>query len=454
MCIGDLHTEKEIFMSSTYVVIVLCIVVALLILMVGKLKFHAILALLIATITLGILVGTPLEKIPSTLNSGFGSTCTSVALVIFLGSLLGLILSETGAIVKLTTSLVDFCGKKRVLWAIGTSACILGIPVFPDTVSLLTIPLCTNLAQQTGISMMAFAAVIQVSIVTSSLVPPTPGPVAGAATLGLSLGEAIPWGILVSIPGLIATVLYASTLKNEHVELNANFLNQEDTKDKITMSLIRAILPFVVPVLLIVGQTVTGVLLPGTIFASVMNFIGAPLSALIIGCFLAVFLQVKEWWKREDVRNDWISKAVIDCAGPVFITALGGSLAAFIKSAGVAETLANLVVSAHIPGIFVPMLIGILIRIVTGSNTLAVTTSAALCQPMLETLGVSTLAAYLAMCSGGIAFSHANSSGFWLTCSLSNLDFKQGLRSVGGSTLIGGLACCAMTLVLYFTGII
>ena len=70
MCIGDLHTEKEIFMSSTYVVIVLCIVVALLILMVGKLKFHAILALLIATITLGILVGTPLEKIPSTLNSG------------------------------------------------------------------------------------------------------------------------------------------------------------------------------------------------------------------------------------------------------------------------------------------------------------------------------------------------------------------------------------------------
>ena len=151
-------------MSSTYVVIVLCIVVALLILMVGKLKFHAILALLIATITLGILVGTPLEKIPSTLNSGFGSTCTSVALVIFLGSLLGLILSETGAIVKLTTSLVDFCGKKRVLWAIGTSACILGIPVFPDTVSLLTIPLCTNLAQQTGISMMAFAAVFAMSI--------------------------------------------------------------------------------------------------------------------------------------------------------------------------------------------------------------------------------------------------------------------------------------------------
>lgn len=100
-------------MSSTYVIIVLCIVVALLIFMVSKLKFHAILALFIATITLGILVGTPLEKIPSMLNSGFGSTASSVALVIFLGSLLGLILSETGAIIKLTNSLVKFCGKKR-----------------------------------------------------------------------------------------------------------------------------------------------------------------------------------------------------------------------------------------------------------------------------------------------------------------------------------------------------
>ena len=145
-------------MSSTYVVIVLCLVVALLILMVGRLKFHAILALFVATVTFGILVGTPLEKIPSILNTGFGSTCTSVALVIFLGSLLGLILSETGAILKLTNSLVRFCGEKKVLWAVGSSCCILGIPVFPDTVSLLTIPLSTNLANRTGISMMAFAS--------------------------------------------------------------------------------------------------------------------------------------------------------------------------------------------------------------------------------------------------------------------------------------------------------
>lgn len=135
-------------MSETYVIIALLIVVLLLIFMVSKLKCHAIISLFTATVVLAILVGVPLAEIPKMINSGFGSTCTSVALIIFLGSLLGLILSETGAIQKLTNSLVKICGEKRVLWAVGTSCCILGIPVFPDTVSLLTIPLCTNLAKK------------------------------------------------------------------------------------------------------------------------------------------------------------------------------------------------------------------------------------------------------------------------------------------------------------------
>lgn len=440
--------------SNVIVIISLLVVVAILIVMVSKLKFHAIIALFTATLLLALMVGTPINEIPGLINSGFGSTCASVALVIFLGSLLGLILSETGAIQKLTTSLVSLCGKKRVLWAVGISTYILGIPVFPDTVSLLTIPLCTNLAQSTGISMMAFASVIQISITTSSLVPPTPGPVAGAAALGLPLGQAIPWGILVSIPGLIATVIWSSHIKNKQIPLNDSFLHTEVTTEQIQMSLVRAVAPIIIPIVLIIGQTAASVLVPDTIFAKMMGFIGAPMSALIIGCLFAVFLQVKGWRTKKEVRDTWITKAVVDCAGPVFITALGGSLAAVIKNAGVAENLADLIVQAHIPGIFVPMLIGILIRTITGSNTLGVTTAAALCQPMLDRLGLSPLAAYLAMCAGAVIMSHANSSGFWLTCSMSNMDFKQGIQSVGMSTLLSGAACCVTVLVLYFAGLI
>lgn len=443
-------------MTATYVFVVLIISVGALVLMVSKFKFHAVLALYLATVLLALLVGTPIEKIPNMINVGFGNTSKSVAMVIFLGSLLGIILKNTGAIVKLTDSLVKFFGKKRVLWGIGTSCCILGIPVFPDTVSLLVIPLCTNLSKKTGISMMAFASVIQISITTSSLVPPTPGPVAGAAALSLPLGLAIPWGTLVAIPGLIATVLYASSLKDIPAPLNENFLDTMSDEDaaKVTMGFLKAIFPVLLPVVLIIMQTVSKIVVPKTWFANLMTFIGSPMSALVIGCFAAVFIQVREVVSNMEIRDKWINMAVVDCAGPVFITALGGSLATFIKSANAAEILAQAIVDAHIPGIFVPMLIGFMIRTATGSNTLGVATAAALCEPMLDILGISNLAAYLAMCSGAVAFSHANSSGFWLTCSMTKLNFKQGLRAIGGSTALSGLACSVFTLILYFAGVI
>ena len=443
-------------MSSAYVFAVLFISIGFLIFMVSKLKFHAILALYIATVLLALLVGTPIEKIPNMINTGFGNTCKSVALVIFLGSLLGIILNKTGAIVKMTDCLVKFFGKKRVLWGIGVSACILGIPVFPDTISLLLIPLCTNLSKRTGISMMAFAAVIQCSVITSSLVPPTPGPVAGAAALGLPLGVAIPWGMVVSIPGLIAAVLYSNSLRNLPAPLNEAFLDADENQDttQVSMGFLKAIFPIILPVVLIILQTGTQVFMPKTYFAKVMAFIGAPLSALFIGCFAAAFMQLRGVLSNMDIRDKWITQAVVDAAGPVFITALGGSLAAFIKSANAAQILAQTIVDAHVPGIFVPLLISFLIRVATGSNTLAVATAAALCEPMLKILGISNLACYLAKCSGGLPFSHANSSGFWLTCSMSQLNFKQGLRSIGGVTAVQGVACGIFTIILFYAGLI
>lgn len=100
-------------MTSTYVFVVLIVSVGALVFMVSKLKFHAVLALYLASLMLALLVGTPIEKIPKMINTGFGNTCKSVALVIFLGSLLGIILNKTGAIVKLTTLWSNSSARKK-----------------------------------------------------------------------------------------------------------------------------------------------------------------------------------------------------------------------------------------------------------------------------------------------------------------------------------------------------
>ena len=133
---------------------------------------------------------------------------------------------------------------------------------------------------------------------------------------------------------------------------------------------------------------------------------------------------------------------------------MGGALAAFIKDAGIADVVAQGVVSVNFPGILIPIIIAALIHVVTGSNALGVMTAAALVEPMLGTIGVSPLAAFLCCGTGALMFKHANSSGFWVTVSMSNMDIRQGIKGVSvGSTIAGGTGA-AVTLILHYAGLI
>ena len=149
--------------------------------------------------------------------------------------------------------------------------------------------------------------------------------------------------------------------------------------------------------------------------------------------------------------NDWVESALRSSAMPIMVTAMGGALAAFIKNAGVANAVAETVVQFSIPGIIIPILIAALIHVITGSNALGVMTAAALVEPMLGALGISPLAAFG---TGALMFKHANSSGFWVTVTMSNMDIRQGIRAVGGGSTVAGVTGAAITVILHFAGII
>jgi GntP family gluconate:H+ symporter len=149
-----------------------------------------------------------------------------------------------------------------------------------------------------------------------------------------------------------------------------------------------------------------------------------------------------------------VESALRSSAMPIMVTAMGGALAAFIKDAGVAKVIADAVINVSFPGILIPIIIAALIHVVTGSNALGVMTAAALVEPMLDTIGVSPLAAFLCCGTGALMFKHANSSGFWVTVTMSNMDIRQGIRGVSiGSTIAGGVGAL-ITVVLHYAGLI
>lgn len=440
-------------MSTGYILSVFAVVIVIMIFLITKVNLHAAISILLAAIALGIGLQTPWQELEGVINSGFSGTIKDIAIVIFLGCLLGKVLEETGAAYQITNSALKLFGEKRVIWAIGLSSLILGIPIWADTVVILLIPIVSMLAVKTGRSMMAYGTALYLgALVTASLVPPTPGPIAAAGLLGVPLGDAILWGLIVAIPSVFMAVLYCNTLK-EKVLPKEEYLNVDVYDDKKIPSLGLSLAPIVLPLILIVANNGINAAFPETAIANIFAFIGSPLAALLAGCIFSLLLTGKEWNSKK-VLNDWVEDGLKSAAMPIVVTGMGGALAAFIKNSGVADKIAELVVGFNIPGIIIPIVVAALIHVVTGSNALGVMTSAALVQPMLDTLGISPLAAFLCCATGALMFKHTNSSGFWVTVTMSNMDARQGIKGVGVGSTIAGFTGAVITVILYYLGII
>ena len=441
-------------MSTSYVLIVFAVVIALMIILISKCKVNAAMGILVSALILSVALKTPWEKIESTINSGFSGTIKSVAIVIVLGCTMGTVLEKTGAAIKITKWAIGLVGEKNMIWAIALSSAILGIPIFADTVVILLIPIVSLLAVKTNKSMMSYGTALYLgALVTASLVPPTPGPVSAAALLNVPLGQAILWGAIVAVPSVIAATLYCMTLKTP-VAPKEEFLKSAAESENMELpSLFKSLLPILFPLFLILLNTVASILVPETPIANFLAFIGSPLAALFTGCILSLPLTGKKWRSKE-VLHDWVNEGIVASAIPIVVTGMGGALATFVKNAGVAEKIADIIVQSPFPAILIPIIIAAIIHVVTGSNALGVMTAAALVEPMLATLGISPVAAFLACGTGALMFKHANSSGFWVTVSMSNMNVNQGIRGVGGASTVAGFTGAVVTCILVFLHII
>jgi len=441
-------------MSTAYILLAFAVCIGLLVVSISKWKVHPVTSILVITMILAISIGTPWEEIVGTINAGVAKTLKSIAMVIVLGCILGKILEETGAAVRITKATVALFGERHVIWAIVLASAVLGIPIWADTVVILLIPIVSNLALQSKRSMISFGTALYMgALVSASLVPPTPGPVAAAALLHLPLGSAILWGIVVTVPSLIAATLYCMTIKEPLAPKEEYVRSAALAQDAPLPGIGSSLLPIVLPLILIFMNTLFNALLPDTAIADFFSFIGSPLAALLAGCMFALVLTGREW-RSKKVQNDWVEAALRSSAMPIMVTAMGGALAAFIRNAGVAEIIANQVVDISFPGILIPIIIGALIHVITGSNALGVMTAAALVEPMLDTIGVSPTAAFLACGTGALMFKHANSSGFWVTVSMSNMDIRQGIKGVSVASTIAGVVGAAVTIALHYSGLI
>ncbi|WP_017609031.1 GntP family permease [Nocardiopsis xinjiangensis] len=462
-------------MPDLYALLAFLCAIVLLVLFIARFKVHPVATLFIVVITLGLVLGMGGSASVELVKEGFGSTLADVGLLIIFGCVLGKMLELSGAAMKITETALRLFSENKVPWAIALASTVLGIPLIADTAVVMLIPIVSALAYRTGISMMKLGPALYLgAYVMTSVIPPGPGPLASASLLGVSTGEAILYGLAVGVPGVFAATLYLSRLKT-HVEPKPEFVahmadgsktgtgdgdggdgpaGTEEGPEEPRVSLIGALAPILAPIFFIVTASLAAPVLPeGSWFTETVLFLGTPTLALFLACLLALPL-FRGRWRDKSTLNDLFESGLRIAAMPMALTGVGGALATIVRETGVAENVAGTIESTGLSPVIIPFLIAAAVCTITGSNILGVMTSAAIMQPLLPALDLQPLVVYLACATGAQIMKHANSSGFWVTTTLSNMTVGQGMRSIGIASAISGLTGFAVLNIMIAAGVL
>ncbi|BCR04901.1 gluconate transporter [Desulfuromonas versatilis] len=427
--------------SGGMAVIFLALCVGLIIYLTSKFKANAFVVLIFVAFIFGLLVQMPLPEIVKNIRDGFGGTLGYIGIVIVAGTIIGTILENTGAALAMTQGILRVVGKQRSPLAMSIAGYVVSIPVFCDSGYVIMTPLNKALAKQSGKSMATMAIALATGLyATHCLVPPTPGPIAAAGVLGADLGRVIGFGLLVSIPGMIAGYLWAVFFAKRY-DIQPEGTESYETLVERYGNLpggFHSCLPILIPILLILLKSIASY--PTHPFgegmlSEVLQFIGDPVTALMLGIPIALTL-IKPHQFKQAVEG-WMSEGVQHAALILAITGAGGAFGKILKSSPLSDYLGASLSTMHL-GIFLPFIIAAAIKTAQGSSTVSIITTASIMAPLLGSLGLDPTFTVLAIGAGAMTVSHANDSYFWVVSQFSGMDTPTAYKTFTSATAILG----------------
>lgn len=415
-------------------IIGLVIAIIVLVWLVLRTKVHALLALIVAASIAGLSAGmAPTDAIAS-ITSGFGSTLATIGLVVGFGVMMGRLLEVSGAAEKLAITLIRWLGEKKEEWALAVAGYIISIPIFVDSAFVILNPLVKSLARTANRSVLTLGIALGGGMVlTHHAVPPTPGPLGAAGIYGVSIGDMILYGLLLTIPAIFTVTIYARVMgpkieamierdTGEALEAEdafAEFKALAEERETELPSLFSSVLPILAPIILIflnTGLAAVDSASPGALPELVVDaaaFIGNPVIAVGIGVLIALY-GVARKLNRQDALSEM--EKGIDTAGIILlVTGAGGALGAVLRDSGTGQYIGEWVAGLPLPAILIPFFIATMVRLVQGSGTVAIITSASLSAPILAQIpDVNMVLAAQAAALGAMIFSYFNDSLFWV----------------------------------------
>jgi GntP family gluconate:H+ symporter len=430
------------------------IAVVALILLIARVKLHPFIALVVVSLTMGVAAGMPPAAPVKAFQDGVGNTLGFIAVVVGLGTMLGKMMAESGAATRIATTLIDLFGERRVHWAIMIVAFIVGIPVFFQVGFVLLVPLVFTIARRTGMSLIKIGIPLVAGLsVVHGMLPPHPAAMLAVTAYNADVGLTILYGLLVGLPtAALAGPIFASWISPRIALPAENPLARQLEGESVEnmpgfgISLFTVLIPVI---LMLVASAADIVLDAASSLRSTLHFIGSPIVALLLALLFSFWsLGRSRHFSREEVM-----KFCNDCLGPtatiLLVIGAGGGFNQVLVQSGVGHAISDMAPALHVSTLVLAWSVAALMRVATGSATVAMTTAAGIVAPIaISTPGTSAELLVLATGAGSLVLSHVNDAGFWLIKEFFGMTVPQTLKTWTVAETIIGVAGLGFTILL------
>lgn len=407
-----------------------------LILLITRCKLHPFLALIIASGFLGLTSGMPVAQIVKAFQDGFGGVLGFVGVLLALGTMLGKLMADSGGADQIARTLIGAFGERRVHWAMMLSAFLVGIPLFFEIGFILLIPLVFIVARRSGVPLVKIGIPLLAGLsAVHGLVPPHPGPLLAIGVFNADIGKTILYGLIVALPtAAIAGPLFGALIArripgNPSAQLIEQIAREPEAASLPSFGVTLATV--LLPVFLMLLKTFADVLLPdGHAFRAWMDMLGHPISALLLALLLALYTfgHARGFDSKKILKL--LDQSLAPTAAILVIIGAGGGFKQMLVASGVGEVIGHLAVHAQISPILLAWLVAAVIRIATGSATVATITGAGIVAPVVGLVpGVNRELLVLATGAGSLILSHVNDAGFWLVKQYFNMSVGETFKT-------------------------
>ncbi|WGD36780.1 gluconate:H+ symporter [Lysinibacter sp. HNR] len=409
--------------------------IAVIVLLITWLKLHPFLSLLLGSLTAGLLAAmTPTEAIAS-FTSGFGATMGGVGVLIGLGAMYGKMLADSGGADRIVDTLIARTSHKMLPWTMGLVGALIGLPMFFEVGLVLLMPVIVLVTRRSGLPLMRIAlpAIAGLSAM-HGLVPPHPGPLVAIDTLGANLGLTLAFGVLVAIPTIVVAGPLFSRFAAQWAPVPTPELFQADEKEGKPKrpSFPAALMSILFPVILMLGKSLAAIFAQDSSAAwkITLDFLGTPVIALTMAVLAGFFLLGVGGGMDRRALQSSLTSSLPPIAGILLIVGAGGGFKQVLVDTGIGEVIAAFATGSGASVLLVAWVVAALIRIATGSATVATVTASGLLMPLAEQLSSPMVALMvLAIGAGSVFLSHVNDAGFWMVKEYLGLSVTQTFKT-------------------------